>query len=125
MSQLSWKDFHIQTCNVINDASIPIAEAENPAEINTENSQEVNSDTEQTDNGSSEDNTTHEETPDITQQQSVGESSLNTNTGNTIHTRSKSGIHKPKLPYIGLSETYKDTMEPANAKEALTRPLWK
>jgi histone deacetylase 1/2 len=113
------------TCNFINDASIPITEAENSVEINTEDSQDVNSDTEQTDNSSPEHSTTHEETLNTTQQQSVGESSLNTNTGNAIHTRSKSGIHKPKLPYIGLTETYIDTMEPANAKEALTRPLWK
>jgi len=42
----------------------------------------------------------------------VGESSLDTNTGDAIHKRSKSDIHKQKLPYIGLTETYKDMMEP-------------
>lgn len=111
--------------NSINDASIPIIEEENQDETNEEDSQGVTSDTEQTDNGSSEGDTTHEETPDIVQQQNVGESSLDTNTSNAIHTRSKSGIHKPKLPYIGITETYKDTVEPANVKEALTRTLWK
>ncbi|KAK2433887.1 hypothetical protein QL285_019095 [Trifolium repens] len=109
--------------NSIGEASIPNIEEENPAEINSEDSQDANSDTEQTDNGSSDNDITHEEIPNIVQQQSVGESSLNTS--NAIHTRSKSGIHKPKLPYIGLTENYKDTMEPVNAKEALTRPLWK
>jgi histone deacetylase 1/2 len=111
------------TGNSIGEASIPNIEEENPAEINSEDSQDANSDTEQTDNGSSDNDITHEEIPNIVQQQSVGESSLNTS--NAIHTRSKSGIHKPKLPYIGLTENYKDTMEPVNAKEALTRPLWK
>lgn len=57
----------------------------------------------------SKDDTTHEETPDIAQQQS----------------RSRPGIQKPNPSYIVLIETYKDTMQPANAKEALTRPLWK
>ncbi|PNX88392.1 hypothetical protein L195_g044495 [Trifolium pratense] len=77
-------------CTAGNDIDV-ITEVENPTEINTEDPQDVNSDTEQIDNDSSEDNTTHDESLDITQQQS----------------------------------TYKDTMEPANAKEALTRPLWK
>ncbi|KAI5433308.1 hypothetical protein KIW84_020549 [Lathyrus oleraceus] len=67
------------------------------------------------------DDATHPEIqPDITQQ-STGETS---NAG-IIQTRSKSGIHKPNLPYNGLAETYKDTMEPTNAKDALTRSLWK
>ncbi|GAU51364.1 hypothetical protein TSUD_383580 [Trifolium subterraneum] len=42
-----------------------------------------------------------------------------------IWTRSKAGIHKPKLPYIGVTETMLEEMEPRNTKEALTRPQWK
>lgn len=41
-----------------------------------------------------------------------------------MHTRSRVSIHKPKLPYIGLTETSIDTMEPATSKEAFKIPLW-
>ena len=40
-------------------------------------------------------------------------------------TRSKVGIHKPKQPYIGLAEAYRDDKEPENVKEALIKPKWK
>ncbi|KAI5429187.1 hypothetical protein KIW84_033975 [Lathyrus oleraceus] len=58
--------------------------------------------------------------PDITQQ-----STCEASNACIIQTKSKSGIHKPKLPYHGLAETYKDTVEPTNSKDALTMPLRK
>lgn len=76
--------------------------------------------TEQSENTILDDATHPERQPDITQQ-----STREASNAGIIQTRSKSGIHKPKLPYIGLVETYKDTVEPTNAKDALTRPLWK
>ncbi|KAI5404288.1 hypothetical protein KIW84_051440 [Lathyrus oleraceus] len=67
------------------------------------------------------DDATHpERQPDITHQ-----STFEASNAGIIQTISKSGIHKPKLSYIGLADTYKDTMGPTNAKDALTRPLWK
>lgn len=42
-----------------------------------------------------------------------------------MRTRSKVGIHKPKLPYIGLTESEIQETELRNVKEALTSPLWK
>ena len=44
---------------------------------------------------------------------------------NCIHTRSMAGIYKPKLPYIGLTETHKEDKEPESVEEALSRPKWK
>jgi len=42
-----------------------------------------------------------------------------------MQTRSKTGIYKPKLPYIGLSETDTKDKEPKNINEALLSPKWK
>jgi histone deacetylase 1/2 len=44
---------------------------------------------------------------------------------NCIRTRSKAGIYKPKLPYVGLTETHKEDKEPESVEEALSRPKWK
>jgi len=44
---------------------------------------------------------------------------------NCIHIRSMSGIYKPKLPYIGLTETHKEDKELESVEEALSRPKWK
>jgi histone deacetylase 1/2 len=49
----------------------------------------------------------------------------NETSSNQIWTRSKAGIHKPKLPYIGVTETTLEEIEPRNTKEALARPQWK
>ncbi|PNY01489.1 copia-like polyprotein, partial [Trifolium pratense] len=48
----------------------------------------------------------------------------NTNT-HGIRTRSKNGIHKPKLPYVGMTETDSEEKEPESVKEALDKPMWK
>lgn len=42
-----------------------------------------------------------------------------------IRTRGKAGIHKPKLPYIRLTEIHKEDKEPENVNEAQVRPRWK
>ena len=42
-----------------------------------------------------------------------------------MQTRSKTGIYKPKLPYIGLLETDTEDKEPENVNEALLCPKWK
>jgi len=42
-----------------------------------------------------------------------------------MQTRSKTGIYKPKLPYIGLLETNTEDKEPGNVNEALFNPKWK
>jgi len=42
-----------------------------------------------------------------------------------MQTRSKIGIYKPKLPYIGLSETDTEDKKPKNVNEALLNPKWK
>lgn len=41
-------------------------------------------------------------------------------------TRSKAGIHKPKLPYVGMVNTEANSaVEPSNVKEALQSNIWK
>ena len=42
-----------------------------------------------------------------------------------MQTRSKTGIYKPKLPYIWLLETDTEDKEPKNVNEALLSPKWK
>ena len=42
-----------------------------------------------------------------------------------MQTRSKIGIYKPRLPYIGLSETNTEDKKPENVNEALLSPKWK
>ncbi|GAU51268.1 hypothetical protein TSUD_412550 [Trifolium subterraneum] len=42
-----------------------------------------------------------------------------------MRTRSKDGIHKPKIPYVGMAETDSEEKEPKSVKEALGRPMWK
>lgn len=66
----------------------------------------------------------HFEVQDITQQ-NIAEAGPSIDSDTRMRTRSKSGIHKTKLPYIGVTETCINDVEPTNAREALTRPQWK
>jgi len=64
-------------------------------------------------------NDTPEDTPKENNQQTQQ------NNTHWMQTKSKTGIYKPKLPYIGLSEIDTKDKEPKNVNEALLNPKWK
>jgi histone deacetylase 1/2 len=129
--------------NANNNVTTPVTKEAFADDINQEETEEIvgqaeNPQATDTDADISPRNNTINEVTDHTEilgmdQQNADEPGTNntsndTGTSTNIHwmrTRSKAGIHKPKVPYIGLIETNTDTMEPTTVKEALTRPLWK
>jgi len=42
-----------------------------------------------------------------------------------MQTKSRTRIYKPKMTYIGFSETHTEDKEPENVNEALLSPKWK
>ncbi|GAU17915.1 hypothetical protein TSUD_330400, partial [Trifolium subterraneum] len=92
-----------------------------PTSSSTESSED-NINTEQASNELTQDDDADVAAPDTRTVPIEVEASNNTH---WMRTRSKDGIRKPKLPYIGLAENHIEEKEPGNAQEALRRPEWK
>jgi histone deacetylase 1/2 len=123
----------ITTNNTV-EATNNIADQQEP-ELNDINTTAVESDTsEHTDennlsNGEIEDSTEAvegESMQEITQPLPENHTPPQQDITNThwLRTRSKAGVYKPKLPYIGLSEATKEDKEPESVREALSIPEW-
>lgn len=94
--------------------------AENEATTTVEPAEDTSVDTPE-DNQQAQDNNPAEDTSADTPENNQ-QAQDNTH---CMRTRSKAGIYKPKLPYIGLTVTHKEDKEPENVNEAQVRPRWK